>query len=90
MEDEYTINIKKPSFDFSKFSVQGCDSERYGDIVKKTAKLLGRPYMQMHRIFTKEEWSVEEIERAYQTATKHNGNVSEQIAWWAGRKRRNG
>ena len=72
------------------FEVTQTKSERYGEAVKKTAALLKRPYLQMHNIFTKEKWGVEEIERAYQNATKHCGNVRPEIAWWAGRKRRKG
>ena len=71
------------------FKVTNTASERYGEAVKRTAALLKRPYTQMHSIFTKEKWSTEEIERAYQNATKHNGNVEPVIAWWANRKRRN-
>lgn len=90
MPDEYHMpETKRIGFDMSRFSVTQSQSERYGDIVKKTCILLGRPYHQMHRIFTKEKWSIEEIERAYQNATKHNGSVSEQVAWWSNRKRRN-
>lgn len=84
------MEIKRITFDTSRFSVEGTKSERYGDAVKQTAKLLKRPYMQMHNIFTKEKWSVDEIERAYLLATKHNGNCKSEIAWWANRKRRNG
>lgn len=72
------------------FIVDGSTSERYGEAVNQTAKLLKRPYFQMHSIFTKEGWSTEEIERAYQNATKHCGQLSPAIAWWANRKRRNG
>lgn len=89
MEDS-TPQIKKLSFDISRFTVDQSESERYGDAVKKTAQLLKRPYFQMHTIFTKEKWSVEEIERAYQNATKHNGQLSPDVAWWVARKRRNG
>lgn len=91
MNDEYHMPaIKKASFDFSRFAVDQSKSERYGDIVKKTSQLLKRPYSQLHIIFTREKWSVEEIERAYQLATKHNGNCESSIAWWANRKRRCG
>lgn len=71
------------------FYVTGSESERYGDIVNKTARLLKKPYFQMHSIFTKEKWTVEEIERAYQIATKHNGTLSSEVAWWVYRKKRN-
>ena len=73
-----------------KFTVAGTKSEQYGDAVKETATLLNRPYHQMHVLFTREKWTLEEIKRAYQVATKHNGNVTPEVAWWAGRKRRNG
>lgn len=78
------------SFDRFSFVVDGSKSEEYGEQVALVAKLLGRQYMQMHRIFTKEKWTLEEIKRTYQQSTKHNGNVSPQIAFWASRKRRNG
>ena len=71
------------------FTVDGSDSERYGEAVKMTSKLLKRPYMQLHNIFTREQWSVEEIERTYQTVTKHNGDIPSHILWWHLRKKRN-
>ena len=73
-----------------KFTVEESKSELYGDAVKETATLLARPYHQMHVMFTREKWTLEEIKRHYQNATKHNGNVTPQVAWWAARKRRNG
>lgn len=89
MPEEYEIpQIKRPSFDFSRFTIDQSTSERYGDIVKKTSQLLKRPYGQLHLIFSREKWSIEEIERAYLNATKHNGKCDSVIAWWANRKRR--
>lgn len=71
------------------FKITGAESEEYGEQVKLAAKLLGRSYQQMHVLFTRERWTLEEIKRHYQNATKHNGNVTPQVAWWAARKRRN-
>lgn len=79
--------------DFShlpKFTIEESKSEAYGDAVKLTCVLLKKPYHQMHIMFTREQWTLEEITRAYQNATKHNGKVTPEIAWWANRKRRNG
>lgn len=70
--------------------VTGKESEEYGEIVKLTAKLLGKSYPQMHVLFKREKWSLEEIKTAYQNATKHNGKVSPPVAWWANRKRKKG
>lgn len=71
------------------FIITNTSSEEYGEWVDKTAKLLGRPYAQLHTLFTKEKWNVDDIRTAYQNATKHCGRVTPQIAWWANRKRRN-
>ncbi len=77
-------------FQTKQFVITNKESEEYGDLVKQTAKLLGRSYPQMHLIFTKEKWSLEEIRRAYFNATKHNGKCASAVVWWANRKRRNG
>ncbi len=78
--------------DFShlpEFKIEDTKSEAYGDAVKKTCILLKKPYHQMHTLFTREKYTLEEIERAYQNATKHHGKVTPEVAWWAARKRRN-
>jgi len=41
-------------------------------------------------MFTRERWTLTEIRENYSKATKHNGNVTPEVAWWANRKRRNG
>ncbi len=71
------------------FTVTETESEEYGDWVKKTATLLKRPYFQVHKIFEKENWTIDEIRRNYIRATKHNGNCEPAICWWANRRRRN-
>lgn len=70
------------------FQVTKKSSEEYGEWVKKTADLVKRPYMQMHRIFTNEDWSLEEIKRYYLNATKHNGKMPSSVNWWWQRKER--
>jgi len=72
-----------------KFEITNKQSEEYGDYVKLTATLINRKYPQVHQMFTRERWTLEEIKRFYQNATKHNGNVEPEVAWWANRKRRN-
>ena len=87
---EYQPPIKAKGITFNKtFIVDGSDSEEYGEWVKKTAQLIERPYMTVHRICTREKWSLDEIKRTYQNSTKHNGNCKPVICWWASRKRRN-
>jgi len=88
---EYTspMTFKKPDLSRFNFTVTESVSEQYGEQVAITAKLLGRPFFQLHKIFEKEGWTLEEITRAYQNATKHSGNCEPAIAWWANRKRRN-
>lgn len=71
------------------FEVTGSSSEEYGDYVELTRKLLKRPYMQIHQIFERENWTIEEIKRAYQNATKHNGKMPSAVYWWWQRKKRN-
>lgn len=70
--------------------VTNSPSEEYGEWVKRTAKLLKRPYFQIHKIFEKEEWTQEEIVRYYNNATKHNGDIPSAVYWWWQRKKRNG
>ena len=72
-----------------KFTITNKESEEYGEWVDKTAKLLGRPYAQLHTIFTKEKWTLDDIRTACSNATKHNGKCPSPIVWWANRKRRN-
>jgi len=88
---EYTspMPFKKPDLSGRTFTVTGKPSEQYGAQVTITAKLVGRPYLFIHKIFEREEWTLEEITSAYQNATKHSGNCDPAIAWWADRKRRN-
>ena len=71
------------------FQITNKDSELYGEYVKKTALLLSKPYFQVHKMFERERWTLEEITRNYKNATEHSGSVSGEIAWWANRKRRN-
>lgn len=78
--------------DFShlpKFQITNQDSEEYGEYVKLTAALLKRPYMVVHKIFERENWSLEEIKRYYQNATKHSGDMKPSVYWWWQRKLRN-
>ena len=72
-----------------KFQVTKNTSEEYADWVGKTATLLGRKYYALHRIFERENWTLDEIRSAYNNAVKHHGKVTPEIAWWASRKRRN-
>jgi len=81
--------MKKLSFNLPLFEVTQKESEEYGMWVKMTAKLLDRPYFQLHRIFEKENWSLDEIRSAYNNAMKHCGKVTPEVAWWSSRKRRN-
>ena len=83
------MTFKKPDLSRFNFTVTESVSEQYGEQVARTAKLLGRPFFQLHKIFEKEGWTLEEITSAYQKATKHSGNCAPEIAWWANRKRRN-
>jgi len=72
-----------------KFIITSSQSEEYGDWVKKVSALVKKPYLHIHNMFTSERWTLDEIRSSYLNATKHNGNVSQSIAWWANRKRRN-
>ena len=88
---DYQPPIKSKVITFNKtFVVDGSESEEYGEWVKKTADLLDRPYPQIHQLFTREKWTLDEIKRNYINATKHNGNCPQDKAWWANRRRRNG
>jgi len=82
--------FKKPDLSGRNFTVTGKPSEQYGEQVTITAKLVDRPFFQLHKIFEKERWTLEEITSAYQNATKHSGNCDPAKAWWANRRRRNG
>lgn len=46
-------------------------------------------YMQVHRIFESEGWTLERIKRYYINATKHNGNLPSAVYWWYARKKEN-
>lgn len=69
------------------FEVTGKPSEEYGEWVDKTAKLLKRDYGQVHRLFTREKWSLDKIRERYLTVTKHNGVIPSHILWWHLRKK---
>ncbi len=75
------------SFDMSRFEISQKESEEYGEIVGLTSKLLKRPYMTVHKIFEKEQWSMNKIQERYQTCTKHNGNIPSDVLWWYLRKK---
>lgn len=91
-------------FKNKQFTITNRQSEEYGDWVKKTCILLwgseinkkgevvckkGK-FLSTAKTLEAEKWTLDEIRTAYHNATKHHGKVTPQIAWWAGRKRRNG
>jgi hypothetical protein len=43
-------------------------------------------YMMIHRIFEREQWTLDRIKREYINATKHNGQMSSAVYWWWQRK----
>lgn len=72
------------------FTITNKESEEYGEWVDKTAKLLGRPYAQLHTIFTKEKWDLDKIRTRYCYVTRHNGDIPSSILWWYLRKKDKG
>jgi len=54
--------------------------------VNKTAKLLNRPYIGIHKIITQEGLKLEGIIRRYETAVKHSGDMPPDVYWWWRRK----
>lgn len=71
------------------YQITNKESEEYGEWVAKTAKLLGRPYAQVHTIFTKEKWTLDKIRTRYTNVTKHNGDIPSPVLWWYLRKKDN-
>lgn len=70
------------------FTIAEQEEFEYEHWVNKTAKLINRPYFQVHLMVTK--WPLEKIIRHYNIATKHNGQIPEDIKWWSIRKREKG
>lgn len=68
------------------FTICDTKSEEYGEWVDKTARLLKRPYAQMHLLFTREKWTLEKIRDRYVYVTKHNGKMPSAVLWWHLRK----
>ena len=66
--------LKNPTDDLPNFP--------YEFWVNKTAKLLKKPYIQVHGIIAREELTLEEIVRRYNNATKHNGDMLPEVYWW--------
>ena len=57
--------------------------------VNKTAKLIGRSYIQTAKLV--EKWPLEKIKRRYIEATKHCPELTKpHIRWWALRKQEKG
>ena len=86
MEDQLS-QIKQITFANRMFVVTNKPSEEYGEWVAKTAKLLNRPYQQVHKIFEKEKWDIDRIRRHYILSTSHNGVIPSDVYWWYLRKR---
>jgi hypothetical protein len=84
--EENLPQIKRISFSQTLFVVTNKPSEEYGEWVAKTAKLLNRPYHQVHKIFEKEKWDIDRIRRHYILATEHNGDMPSDVYWWWKRK----
>ena len=88
--------------DMSRFTVVTQEEHHeYAHYVNLTAKMLwgvkpgkkvlwvcknAMGYMMLHRIFEREQWTLERIKRYYQNATKHNGNMPSSVYWWWQRK----
>lgn len=64
------------------FTVTGKESEEYGDYVKKTAALVKRPYMTIHKIFEREHWTLEQIKNRYHTVISDDGTIPKDVLWW--------
>lgn len=70
-----------------KFIITGEDSEEYADYVKRTATMLGIPYVAVHRMFEKESgWTIEKIKERYHECCKLEGDWK-RIIWYSKRKK---
>lgn len=58
----------------------------YEHWVNLTAKMLKRPYIQVHRLV--QDLPLSEIRHRYILATKHNGDMPSYVYWWWYRKTR--
>lgn len=76
---------KTISLDMSRFSVGEQKLHEYEEYVNLTSKLLGIPYMSVHRMVAK--WPMEKIIRHYVLSTKHNGTMPKDVYWWWLRKK---
>lgn len=68
------------------FQVTGDDSQEYADYVAKTAKMVGKPFIVMHKIFEKEQWPLEKIKRRYHQVDKREGVIPKAALWFWLRK----
>lgn len=78
--------MKEVSF-HREFTVGEPSEHEYEHYIKLTAKLLGRPYMQIHKML--EKVPLDEIKRWYTLCTKHNGDMASDVYWWWTRKKYN-
>lgn len=89
---EYTTPQKAKTItaDMSRFKVAEKpkeEVEKFEYWVNKTAKLIKRPYFQTFKMV--EKWPIDKIIRHYELATKHSGDIPEDVKWWWERKRAN-
>jgi hypothetical protein len=86
----YNTFMDLSKYQTKQFVITNKESEEYGEWVKKTAQLLGRPYAQIHTIFTKEGWTLDKMRTRYMYVTKHNGDIPSPVLWWYLRKKDKG
>lgn len=82
------IQAKAPSLSMDRFQVQQKPKEEQHEFehwIEKTSKLIKRPYIQTFRLV--KDWPLEKIIRHYELATKHNGDMPEDVKWWWERKK---
>lgn len=88
MEDnDHISQIKTASSDMSRFRVaekEKGEEEQFEHWINKTSKLIKKPYFITFKMV--EKWPLEKIISRYQEATKHSGNMPEDIYWWWKRK----
>ena len=78
--------MKEVSF-HREFTVGEPSEHEYEHYIKLTAKILNRPYFQVHKML--ESVPVDEIKRWYTLCTKHNGDMASDVYWWWTRKKYN-
>jgi hypothetical protein len=75
--------MKSLSFDHLSLN-KSLPEHEYEHLVSETAKMLGMPYIAVHKMV--ETWGIQKIRERLHEATHHNGQLQPRVFWFWRRK----